>query len=310
MCAMSVFSFEHMVMIEWWPVHDIYNCLCNLVEAICCWCCEQCDYLVAAYRVWLSGCVWWCEPCGYLVVYSDVNRVIIANNDGCLIRLLMALYGVTLYIILLPEIFLMRVCMVSQLDGISRLKALKSQLGISWDGFDLVLSVFEFLADCFRRTTICRRTRMSHIGSWSRSSEYIAFCFRLCGHSAGTNYITCPLCRLRRRVWTRLHVLALHGSFSTAPTYLTYPTQPYMWAPPPSQGYSSWSGAHTQWGASPTLLALRLAAGVRVDSAAATVTATTTVVCVGARLGRWDPWGRCHELGTFDFLFWTTSDAC
>jgi hypothetical protein len=64
-------------------------------------------------------------------VYSDVNRVIIANNDGCLIRLLMALYGVTLYIILLPEIFLMRVCMVSQLDGISRLKALKSQLGIS-----------------------------------------------------------------------------------------------------------------------------------------------------------------------------------
>jgi hypothetical protein len=23
-----------------------------------------------------------------------------------------------------------------------------------------------------------------------------------------------------------------------------------------------------------------------------------------------DPWGRHHELGAFDFLFWTSSDAC
>jgi hypothetical protein len=56
-------------------------------------------------------------------------------------------------------------------------------------------------------------------------------------------------------------------------------------------------------GASPTLLALQLTARVRVDSAATTVTATAGVVCVGARWGRWDPWGRRHEVGTFDFLF-------
>jgi hypothetical protein len=54
----------------------------------------------------------------------------------------------------------------------------------------------------------------------SRSSEYITFCFSLCGHPAGTNYITCPLCRLSRRVQTRLQVLALHQVFlhSTRPT--------------------------------------------------------------------------------------------
>jgi hypothetical protein len=65
-------------------------------------------------------------------------------------------------------------------------------------------------------------------------------------------------------------------------------------------------------GASPALLALRLAAGVRVDSGTATATATTSVrvVCVGARWGRWDPWGRRHELGTCDYLLWTSSDAC
>jgi hypothetical protein len=42
----------------------------------------------------------------------------------------------------------------------------------------------------------------------------------LCGHPAGTNYITCPLCVLRRRVRTRLQVLALHWVFlhSTRPT--------------------------------------------------------------------------------------------
>lgn len=49
--------------------------------------------------------------------------------------------------------------------------------------------------------------------SCSCSSEYIAFCFSLCGHPTGTNYITCPLCRLRRRVRTRLQVLALHWVF-------------------------------------------------------------------------------------------------
>jgi hypothetical protein len=56
--------------------------------------------------------------------------------------------------------------------------------------------------------------------SCSRSSEYIAFCFSLCGHPAGTNYITCPLCRLSRRVRNRLQVLALHRVFlhSTRPT--------------------------------------------------------------------------------------------
>jgi hypothetical protein len=56
--------------------------------------------------------------------------------------------------------------------------------------------------------------------SCSRSSEYITFCFSLCGHPAGTNYITCPLCRLSRRVRTRLQVLALHQVFlhSTRPT--------------------------------------------------------------------------------------------
>jgi hypothetical protein len=54
----------------------------------------------------------------------------------------------------------------------------------------------------------------------SHFSEYIAFCFNLCGHLAGTNYITCPLCRLRRQVQTRLQVLALHRVFlhSTRPT--------------------------------------------------------------------------------------------
>jgi hypothetical protein len=42
----------------------------------------------------------------------------------------------------------------------------------------------------------------------------------LCGHPAGTNYITCPLCRLSRWVRTRLQVLALHRVFlhSTRPT--------------------------------------------------------------------------------------------
>jgi hypothetical protein len=56
--------------------------------------------------------------------------------------------------------------------------------------------------------------------SYSCFSEYIAFCFSLCGHPTGTNYITCPLCRLRRRVRTRLQVLALHRVFlhSTRPT--------------------------------------------------------------------------------------------
>lgn len=48
----------------------------------------------------------------------------------------------------------------------------------------------------------------------------LPFCFSLCGHPAGTNYITCPLCRLSRRVRTRLQVLALHQVFlhSTRPT--------------------------------------------------------------------------------------------
>jgi hypothetical protein len=70
-------------------------------------------------------------------------------------------------------------------------------------------------------------------------------------------------------------------------------------------------------GASPALLALRPAAGVRVDSGAATATTSVRVVCVGARWGRWDlwgrrrdPWGRRHELGTCDYLLWTSSDAC
>jgi hypothetical protein len=70
-------------------------------------------------------------------------------------------------------------------------------------------------------------------------------------------------------------------------------------------------------GASPALLALRLAAGVRVDLGAATATTSVRVVCVGARWGRWDlwgrrrdPWGRRHELGTCDYLLWTSSGAC
>jgi hypothetical protein len=46
--------------------------------------------------------------------------------------------------------------------------------------------------------------------SCSSSSEYIACCFSLCGHPAGTNYITWPLCRRRRWVRTRLQVPALH----------------------------------------------------------------------------------------------------
>jgi hypothetical protein len=65
------------------------------------------------------------------------------------------------------------------------------------------------------------------------------------------------------------------------------------------------------------LLALRPAAGVRVDSGAATTTTSVRVVCVGARWGRWDlwgrrrdPWGQRHELGTCDYLLWTSSDAC
>jgi hypothetical protein len=62
--------------------------------------------------------------------------------------------------------------------------------------------------------------------------------------------------------------------------------------------------------ASPALLALRPAAGVRVDSGAATTTTSIRVVCVGARWGRWDLWGRLHELGTCDYLLWTSSDAC
>jgi hypothetical protein len=54
--------------------------------------------------------------------------------------------------------------MISQLDGISRLIALKSQLGISRDDFDLVLT--QFLANCFRRITSYRRTCTSHRGSF------------------------------------------------------------------------------------------------------------------------------------------------
>jgi hypothetical protein len=45
-------------------------------------------------------------------------------------------------------------------------------------------------------------------------------------------------------------------------------------------------------GASPALLALRPAARVRVDSGAATATTSVRVVCVGARWGRRDLWGR------------------
>jgi hypothetical protein len=55
-----------------------------------------------------------------------------------------------------------------------------------------------------------RRTTTPSACSCTWSGEYIACCFSLCGHPAGTNYITWPLCRLRRRVRTRLQVLALH----------------------------------------------------------------------------------------------------
>jgi hypothetical protein len=67
--------------------------------------------------------------------------------------------------------------------------------------------------------SLCCTTTPS-ASSCSRSSEYITFCFSLCGHPAGTNYITCPLCKLNRRVRTRLQVLALHRVFlhSTRPT--------------------------------------------------------------------------------------------
>jgi hypothetical protein len=46
--------------------------------------------------------------------------------------------------------------------------------------------------------------------SYTCSDEYIAYCFSLCGHPTGTNYITWPLCRHRRRVRTRLQVAAFH----------------------------------------------------------------------------------------------------
>ena len=55
-----------------------------------------------------------------------------------------------------------------------------------------------------------RSTTFSCAYSYSDSGEYIACCFSLCGHPAGTNEITCPLCRNSRRVRTRLQVSALH----------------------------------------------------------------------------------------------------
>jgi len=56
-----------------------------------------------------------------------------------------------------------------------------------------------------------RSTTFSCAYSYSDSGEYIAYCFSLCGHPAGTNEITCPLCRNSRRVRTRLlQVPTLH----------------------------------------------------------------------------------------------------
>jgi hypothetical protein len=99
------------------------------------------------------------------------------------------------------------------------------------------------------------------------------------------------------------------GSFSTAPDLPDLPHATVHVGSSTVAGLLLVGGTDAA-GASPALLALRLIAGVRVDSAAATVTATARVVCVGARWGRWDPWERLHEIGTFDFLFWTSSDAC
>jgi hypothetical protein len=127
--------------------------------------------------------------------------------------------------------------------------------------------------------TLCCTTTPSAC-SCSLYSEYIAFCFSLCGHPAGTNYITCPLCGVRPWVQTRLQVLALHWFFrhSTRPTprSRTRGLLHRCRATPHGRGTDA-------AGASPALLALRLSVGVRVDSAAATVTATARVVCVGAR---------------------------
>jgi hypothetical protein len=98
-----------------------------------------------------------------------------------------------------------------------------------------------------------------------------------------------------------------------SPQHPTYPTQPYTWAPP-SQTYSSWPGAQMQRGPRPPYWHYDPPQG---SGCAATATTSVRVVCVGARWGRWDlwgrrwdPWGRCHELGTRDYLLWTSSDAC
>jgi hypothetical protein len=112
----------------------------------------------------------------------------------------------------------------------------------------------------------------------------------LCGHPAGTNYITWSLCRHRQRVRTRLRVPASTGSFSTA-WLATLPELPHAAVRLAS---STIAGA---------LQAYKLpvaAVGALLAAAAA-----SELVVVGARWGLWDPWGRRLELGTFTSRFWT-----
>jgi hypothetical protein len=112
---------------------------------------------------------------------------------------------------------------VSQLDGISRLIALKSQLGISRDGFDLVLSVFGGLLPEDLVLSACAVILQVLITS-------LVLC---AGSVAGSN--TTP---------------GASPPPVLSPQHLTYPTQPYTWAPP-SQTYSSWPGVQTQRGPRP-----------------------------------------------------------
>jgi hypothetical protein len=79
------------------------------------------------------------------------------------------------------------------------------------------------------------------------------------------------------------------GSFSTTPDLPDLPHTAVHVGSTTIAGLLLVAGGADAAGASPALLSLRLAAGVRVDSATSTVTTIARVVCVGARWGRWDP---------------------
>jgi hypothetical protein len=136
---------------------------------------------------------------------------------------------------------------------------------------------------------LCSTTGSSTACSCTWSGEYNAYRFSLRGQPASTNYITWSLCRHRRRVQTRLQVVALHW-------VLLHRTAGHLTRASPCSRTSGLLHSHrgTPPGRSRGTTGLQASLRSSWGSTSSTVRPRSRVgrsgSKVGARLRDWSPW--------------------